>query len=125
MQARDSGRLALGFETDGDSLYLPQALWTAAHERIPVLLVVENNRSYWRDEIHQRAVARERGRDEARAAAGVLLRDPDVDFAALARSLGVASTGPVSTVGDLRAAVTAGLQVVDQGDPFLIEARTA
>jgi benzoylformate decarboxylase/acetolactate synthase-1/2/3 large subunit len=122
---RGSGQLAIGFQTDGDALYLPQALWTAAHERIPVLLIVENNRSYWRDEIHQRAVARERGRDEATAAAGVQLRDPDIAFPALAGSLGVEAVGPVTTTGELRRAVETGVRAVDEGRPFLIEARTA
>ena len=31
---------------DGGSLYTIQALWTAAHERVPVVAVVLNNRSY-------------------------------------------------------------------------------
>ena len=90
-----------------------------------MLLIVENNRSYWRDEIHQRAVARERGRDEATAAAGVQLRDPDIAFPALAGSLGVEAVGPVTTTGELRRAVETGARAVDEGRPFLIEARTA
>jgi benzoylformate decarboxylase len=31
---------------DGAALYSPQALWTAAHERLPVTFVVINNREY-------------------------------------------------------------------------------
>jgi benzoylformate decarboxylase/acetolactate synthase-1/2/3 large subunit len=120
-----TGRLPIGFETDGDSLYLPQALWTAAHERIGILLVVENNRGYWRDEIHQRAIAGERGRDEERAAAGVHIRRPDVDFATLARSLGVEATGPVTTAGELRRALATGVRAVEDGRPFLVDVRTA
>ena len=58
---RDSDRVVVGFETDGDTLYLPQALWTAAHERIPLIAVINNNRGYQRDELHQRAVAETRG----------------------------------------------------------------
>ena len=31
---------------DGAALYSPQALWTAAHEKLPVTFVVMNNREY-------------------------------------------------------------------------------
>src|SRR5437763_8302035 len=31
---------------DGSAMYTSQALWTAAHERIPVTFVILNNRSY-------------------------------------------------------------------------------
>jgi benzoylformate decarboxylase len=31
---------------DGASLYSPQALWTAAHENLPVTFIVMNNREY-------------------------------------------------------------------------------
>jgi benzoylformate decarboxylase len=31
---------------DGAALYSPQALWTAAHEKLPVTFVVVNNREY-------------------------------------------------------------------------------
>lgn len=41
------------------------ALWTAARYRIPVLLIVANNRSYYNDELHQEGVARHRGRNTA------------------------------------------------------------
>jgi benzoylformate decarboxylase len=39
---------------DGAALYSPQALWTAAHERLPVTFVVVNNREYnmkWRSTV--------------------------------------------------------------------------
>src|ERR1035438_4791296 len=38
------------------------ALWTAAHYRIPMLMVVANNRSFYNDEVHQERVARIRKR---------------------------------------------------------------
>ncbi|MET0744379.1 MAG: thiamine pyrophosphate-binding protein, partial [Microvirga sp.] len=49
---RDSGRLVVGVIGDGDYLMGVNALWTAAHMRIPLLLVVANNRSYFNDEVH-------------------------------------------------------------------------
>ncbi len=49
-----SGRLSLGLDCapvvsivgDGAALYSPQALWTAAREKLPVTFVVVNNREY-------------------------------------------------------------------------------
>lgn len=121
---RGSDRVVVAFLTDGDSLYLPQALWTAAHERIPLLAIVDSNRSYARDEIHQRHAAESRGRDQASAASGVRLDDPPIDLAGLARSMGVDAGDPVATVGELRAAIGRGLDAIAARSPFLIEART-
>ena len=47
---------------DGDFLMGVTALWTAAHYRIPLLIVVANNRSFFNDEVHQERVARMRNR---------------------------------------------------------------
>src|SRR3989454_11876829 len=38
-------RLCVDIQPDGDLLYTPSALWTAAHHRIPLLIVMYNNRS--------------------------------------------------------------------------------
>lgn len=38
---------------DGDFLMGCSALWTAAHYRIPLLVVIVNNRSYFNDKLHQ------------------------------------------------------------------------
>ena len=47
---------------DGDFLMGATALWTAVKYRIPLLVVVANNRSYFNDEMHQHKVAARRGR---------------------------------------------------------------
>ncbi|MBX3031196.1 MAG: thiamine pyrophosphate-binding protein [Chloroflexi bacterium] len=119
---RGSEHVAIAFLTDGDTLYLPQALWTAAHERIPLLAVVEDNRSYGRDALHQQAVARSRGRDEARAVSGVRIDDPPVDLELMARAMGVTTHPTVRTFGELRSALRAGLEATAAGEPFLIQA---
>jgi thiamine pyrophosphate-dependent acetolactate synthase large subunit-like protein len=121
---RGSDRIVIGFETDGDTLYLPQALWTAAHESIPLLAIVANNRGYKRDELHQRHIAEVRGRDADVSAAGVQLTNPTIRFADLARAFGVEASDPIATVGELRRAVARGLEVVAAGQPYVIEALT-
>ena len=43
---RKYGRLSINLQTDGDLMYLPGVLWTAAHHRIPMLTIMHNNRAY-------------------------------------------------------------------------------
>ena len=122
---RGSGTLVLSLQGDGDLLYTPQAIWTAAHEGLPLLMVVDANRTYGKDEQHQRVVARERGRPEGNAGRGILIDEPVVDHAALARSLGVAAEGPIEDLDELRPALDRALAAVAAGEPALIEIRTA
>ena len=120
-----SGKVVLNLEGDGDLLYTPSALWTAAHHAIPVLTVVVNNRSYYQDESHNTWVARARGRSTDDAVRGVRLRNPDVDFGALARSMGVHGVGPIERLDDLPAALAQAIDVVSkQRRPALVDVRT-
>src|SRR5262249_48006433 len=43
---REKGLFTVTFQPDGDLLYAPGVLWTAAHHRIPILYVMHNNRAY-------------------------------------------------------------------------------
>jgi thiamine pyrophosphate-dependent acetolactate synthase large subunit-like protein len=122
---RGSGTLVLSLQGDGDLLYTPQAIWTAAHESLPVLMIVDANRTYGKDEQHQRVVARERGRPEGNTGHGILINRPVVDHAALARSLGVAAEGPIDDLHELRVALERALARVTAGEPALVEVRTA
>ena len=40
------GRISVNIQGDGDFMYCPGALWTAAHHRVPLLTIMHNNRSY-------------------------------------------------------------------------------
>jgi benzoylformate decarboxylase/acetolactate synthase-1/2/3 large subunit len=122
---RGSGRLVLSLQGDGDLLYTPQALWTAAHHQVPLLVVVDANRTYGKDELHQTVVAKERGRPTTNVGQGIALDGPVVDHAALARSLGVHAEGPIDDFGDLEGALRRALAAVDAGGPALVEVRTA
>jgi thiamine pyrophosphate-dependent acetolactate synthase large subunit-like protein len=120
-----SGKIVLNLEGDGDLLFTPSALWTAAHHRIPVLTVVVNNRSYFQDEGHQRWVARSRGRSVEHAVQSVRLHDPDVDFGAMARSMGVHGIGPITRLDDLPGALAQAVDIVaHQRRPALVDAIT-
>jgi thiamine pyrophosphate-dependent acetolactate synthase large subunit-like protein len=124
---RDAGssRLPVAVLGDGDTLMGLTALWTAARYRIPLLVVVANNQSFFNDEVHQEKVARERGRPVENKWIGQAIRDPDPDFPALARGLGVAGFGPADNPADLAAALEAAIAVVEAGQPALVEARVA
>src|SRR6202035_1271012 len=68
---------------DGSAMYTVQALWTAAHERISVIL---NNTPY--RILKQRLHALRGHAEQVDAYVGMELIDPPVDFVGLARSLG-------------------------------------
>jgi benzoylformate decarboxylase len=74
---------------DGSAMYTIQALWTAAHYRIPVIFVILNNTSY--RILKQRLHALRGHAEQVDAYVGMELVDPAVDFVGLARSLGVAA----------------------------------
>ena len=120
-----SDRLPVAVLGDGDTLMGLTALWTAARYRIPLLIVVSNNRSYFNDEVHQEKVARERSRPVENKWIGQAICDPDPDFVGLARGLGVAGFGPVDDAASLASALREAIAVVNGGLPALVDVRVA
>ena len=80
-------RPVVGLIGDGSALYTIQALWTAAHYKIPVTIVILNNTSY--RILKQRLHALRGHAEQVDAYVGMELVNPAVDFVGLARSLGV------------------------------------
>jgi thiamine pyrophosphate-dependent acetolactate synthase large subunit-like protein len=119
---RGSGRLCVDLQPDGDLLYTPQALWTAAHHKIPLLVVVCNNRSYYNDEVHQALMARARGRPVENRVTGIRLEGPPVDFAGMARGFGMYGEGPIEDPGAIGPALRRAIHVVrEEGRPALVD----
>jgi thiamine pyrophosphate-dependent acetolactate synthase large subunit-like protein len=118
---RGSGRIAMTAIGDGDFTQGATALWTAAHYRIPVLVIVSNNRSNFNDEVHQGQVAKERGRPVENKWIGMRLSDPNIDLVALARGQGVDAAGPITKVADLRPALEQAIKAVEEGRPYLLD----
>jgi thiamine pyrophosphate-dependent acetolactate synthase large subunit-like protein len=114
-------RFPLLIQSDGDALYTPSALWTAAHEKIPLLTIMYNNRSYYNSQAHAAGVARDRNRQVERSVIGCALTDPNVDFAMMARSFGVHAEGPIVDPEDLAPALRRAIAIVDQGEPALVD----
>ncbi|HUH86078.1 MAG TPA: thiamine pyrophosphate-binding protein [Stellaceae bacterium] len=108
-------RPVVAFIGDGSAMYTCQALWTAAHDKVAVVFVILNNRSY--RILKQRAHAMKGFAAQTDRYVGMELTDPAIDYVGLARSLGVAadratSLDQVATL--LRAALA-------EGGPRLIE----
>ena len=118
------GRLSIGFQNDGDMMYAPGALWTAAHHRIPVLLVMNNNRAYHQEVMHIQRMANRHQRGIVNAGIGTKIEDPNIDYASLARSLGFYAEGPVSDPKDLSAALRRAVERVEKGEPALVDVVT-
>jgi len=117
----DSGRLTVGILGDGDCIMSINALWTAAHYRIPALFIVANNRSYYNDELHQEGVARTRGRNTANRWIGQRIDNPAPDIAKMAEAQGVMGIGPVTRIDDLKEVMRRGVECVRGGNPCLID----
>ena len=118
---RDQGRIPVAVLGDGDTLMGINALWTAARARIPMLIVVSNNRAYHNDEVHQGHMAKERGRPVENKWIGQRLDDPAVDIVAMAKAQGFSGEGPVTTLADLPAALRRGLDIVKGGGCHMVE----
>jgi thiamine pyrophosphate-dependent acetolactate synthase large subunit-like protein len=110
---------------DGDYLMGVTALWTATHYRIPLLVVVANNRSFFNDELHQERVARERGRPVENRWIGQRIAEPDIDLAAIARAQGAAGFGPVTDGAKLVAVLRDAIDAVRGGAVAVVDARVA
>ena len=108
---------------DGDYLMGVQALWTAAHENIPLLIIVSNNKSYFNDEMHQEAIARKRGRPTENRWVGQRIDNPEIDICALAKAQGLHSIGPVSDIKHLAGAIEEGLKKVQEGAALVMDVR--
>ena len=70
---------------DGSAMYNIQALWTAAHLRLPIIYVIANNRGY---RILKQRIRERHGVEHP---VGMDFSDPPIDFSVLAKSMGVRS----------------------------------
>jgi acetolactate synthase I/II/III large subunit len=121
---RKYGRLSVNIQCDGDLMYAPGILWTAAHHRIPLLSVMHNNRAYHQEVMQVQIMANRHSRGIARAGIGTTMDDPAIDFAKVAQGLGVHAEGPITDPKDLGPAIRRALDVVKHGEPALIDAHT-
>ncbi len=120
---RGSGRLSIAVCGDGDYLMGATALWTATHYKIPLLLIVANNRSFYNDEVHQERVARMRERPIENKWIGQRIADPDVDLAAIGRAQGAQAWGPIEQLNNLAATLQQAVRAVLDGGVAVVDVR--
>jgi acetolactate synthase-1/2/3 large subunit len=121
---RKYGRLSVTIQDDGDLMYAPGILWTTAHHKIPLLSVMHNNRAYHQELMHVQRVANEHQRGVADINAGLTINNPPIDYATVAKGMGVFSRGPITNPNDLGPALRAAIDVVKRGEPALIDVVT-
>jgi acetolactate synthase I/II/III large subunit len=118
------GRLSVSIQGDGDMMFAPGTLWTAARHHIPILYVMHNNRAYHQEYMYVQAMANRHARGIENASIGTTLTDPDIDFATVARGFGVHGEGPVTNPDDLGPALARAVAVVKRGEPALVDVIT-
>jgi benzoylformate decarboxylase len=101
---------------DGASLYSPQALWTAAHEKLPVTFVIMNNREY---NILKNFMKAQQNYVSARSNRFIAMEvvEPAIDYLAMAQSMGLPGKR-ITAAADIAPAIEAGIA---SGLPNLIE----
>jgi benzoylformate decarboxylase len=110
-------RPVIAISGDGSALYTIQALWTAAHHKIPVIWIILKNRAYRILKINLDLYRKQIGLTGKSSYPNTDLTDPDLDFVKLAEGFGVEAervTEPDRIAPALRAAL-------ESGRPRLIE----
>jgi benzoylformate decarboxylase len=101
---------------DGAALYSPQAMWTAAHENLPITYVVMNNQEYnilknfMRNQAHYSSA-------QTNTFIAMDIVNPCIDYLALAQSMGLPAQ-QIRHAGDIAPAIEA---AIASGRPNLIE----
>jgi len=121
---RKHNRLTVNIQCDGDLMFAPGILWTAAHHKIPVLHVMHNNRAYHQEVMQVQIMADRHSRGIANCGIGTTITGPDINYAKLAESMGMYGEGPISDPKDLGPALKRAIEVVKRGEPALVDVVT-
>jgi thiamine pyrophosphate-dependent acetolactate synthase large subunit-like protein len=120
---KGTGRMPIAVCGDGDFMMSCTSVWTAVHYRIPLLIVVANNRSFYNDEVHQERVAVARNRPVDNKWIGQRISDPDIDMGMIARGQGAKGFGPCNNAAELEKALKEAIAVVEGGGVAVVDAR--
>ena len=118
------GRLSVCIQSDGDLMMAPGTLWTAAHHRIPMLTLMHNNRAYHMEIMQLQRMANQHNRGIDTCGIGTTITDPNINYAQMAKSMGVEAEGPISDPAALGPAIRRGIDAVKRGNPYLIDVIT-
>jgi thiamine pyrophosphate-dependent acetolactate synthase large subunit-like protein len=115
------GRLTVAIGGDGDLMFSPGVLWAMAHNNIPLLYVVHNNRAYHQELMWVQQVASRRNRGVDRCHIGNVIQDPAIDYCKMAQALGVFAEKAVTDPADLAGAFQRAVAAVKRGQPALVD----
>ena len=119
---KNSTKLCINVQADGDFLYTPSALWTAAHYSVPLLTIIMNNRVYGNSKEHAFKIACQRQRSPENCLNGTSFENPEVDFCALSTSLGVKSSPIITHLSEIQPALKNAISFIkSEKNPYLIE----
>ena len=118
---RKYGRVSVSIMGDGALMVSPGSLWTAAKHKIPILMVMHNNRYYFQEVMHLQHMANRHMRDPHTANIGTEIANPNIDFAKLAQSMGVHAEGPITDPAKLGPALQRAVAIVKSGEPALVD----
>jgi len=125
---RDLGRFSVSFQPDGDLMYAPGVLWTAAKHKIPILSVMHNNRGYHQEVMHVQRLSNFRNRPANLGGdmgpVGTSIMNPDIEYHKLAESMGWWARGPIKDPAQLGPALKEAIAVVKSGQPALLNVWT-
>ena len=125
---RDLGRFSVSIQGDGDLMYAPGVLWTAAKHKIPLLSVMHNNRGYHQEVMHVQRLANFRNRVASlgndMGPIGTSIQNPDIEYHKLAESMGWWAKGPIKDPAQLGPALKEAVAVVKSGQPALLNVWT-
>jgi acetolactate synthase-1/2/3 large subunit len=118
------GRFTVAFGGDGDFMFNPGTLWTAAHHQIPMLYIIHNNRAYHQEYMYLAVMAARHGRGVDKVDIGTTIKDPNVDYATVARGMGAYGEGPIVDPKDLAPALKRAIAAVKSGQPAVVDVVT-
>jgi acetolactate synthase-1/2/3 large subunit len=125
---RDLGRFSVSIQSDGDLMYAPGVLWTAAKHKIPLLSVMHNNRAYHQEVMHVQRLSNFRNRVASLGndlgPIGTSIQNPDIEYHKLAESMGWWAKGPIKDPAQLGPAIKEAVAVVKSGQPALLNVWT-
>jgi thiamine pyrophosphate-dependent acetolactate synthase large subunit-like protein len=121
---RDKGIITAVIQPDGDLMYAPGILWTAAHHKIPILMLMHNNRAYHQEVMHLQKMAGLHNRRMDTAKVGTVIEDPNIDYAGLARAQGVWAEGPITDPNAIGPALQRAMALIRKGEPALVDVVT-
>ena len=102
----------------------PGVFWTAAHHKIPLLTLMHNNRAYHMEIMHLQRMANQHNRGIDTCGIGTTITDPNINYAQMAKSMGVNAEGPIADPAMLGPAIKRGIEEVKRGNPYLIDVVT-